>query len=485
MIGLLFFSKTCVANKSGKRGIIINFFKPLFIVFLLSSATVLVSCSSNLDTKITEKAVGTGYIDIKEINGRWCFVDLDGYPFFSIGINHVTYKGDIDAKTKRDEYQQNLIEQYPADNGISFSSPKWAAHSNKIMDDLRVNTIGGWSEIPNFRDEKYYITILYVSSSSWALNQTQDFFSDLFIKNAENTAKREIMDGDFLEDENLIGHCIDNEVDWSGFGTKRRSIAVRYLNFHKNASGKKVIIEYLKEKLEIIDKFNEVFGTDFENWDEAYEYQKYLKFKLGYKKLEDEIIEIIANQYYMVCSEAIRKYDPNHLVMGDRLVSFLTPKGVVKAAGKYLDVLTVNNYYLKFGLQKILPVLQGNMRTGNCLESFYETSGKPILITEFGFRARTKNNPSDKPWIYLTYNSQDKRGKKTYDYIIKHMDTDYIVGYHVFQWFDQPSNGRSSPADGENNNFGIVNLKNDLYSDYTMWYKKANEEVNNIIQVIE
>ena len=53
------------------------------------------------------------------------------------------------------------------------------------------------------------------------------------------------------------------------------------------------------------------------------------------------------------------------------------------------------------------------------------------------------------------------------------MSTDYIIGYHIFKWMDQPKNGRNM-ADGENNNCGIVTIYDDVYKNLNSSFKECN-----------
>ena len=59
----------------------------------------------------------------------------------------------------------------------------------------------------------------------------------------------------------------------------------------------------------------------------------------------EEFAGVVAERYYKVVSEAIRKYDPNHLYLGSRLHG--KPKfirQIVEAAGRYCDVVAINYY---------------------------------------------------------------------------------------------------------------------------------------------
>jgi len=48
-----------------------------------------------------------------------------------------------------------------------------------------------------------------------------------------------------------------------------------------------------------------------------------------------------------------------------------------------------------------------------------------------------------------------------------------MMGYIVFQWYDQPKKGEDFGV-GENNNWGIVDINNNLHKIYSEYLKKAN-----------
>ena len=51
------------------------------------------------------------------------------------------------------------------------------------------------------------------------------------------------------------------------------------------------------------------------------------------------------------------------------------------------------------------------------------------------------------------------------------------VGYHCFEWYDEPKEGR---FDGENSNYGLVNIKDQLYTQFVAAVKAANHKALSI-----
>lgn len=444
----------------------------IFAVILLSAA--LLHCQdatgdSDVTTDIVVEApsAGEGFISVKQIEGRWYLVDGEGNPFISRGVNHVNFQGDHDVLTDIDVYGQTVKEKYK-------TKEKWAEATVEQMRELGFNSIGAWSSFDVLKDKIYFIKIVYMARSKWDMI-VDDFFSEGFRKNAEKVARYEIVQKDFANNKNLIGYCLDNEMHWGVDNKVFKTTAVLYMQMDGDAPGKRAVVDFLrKEYNDDLNLFNRHWRVKLSSWEEVYTHTDYKGTTPAGKKMEDKVLYFIADQYYKVSTEIIRKYDKNHLILGNRFISIVTPKPVIEAAAKYVDVITVNHYNYILGLHMTIPVFTRNARTGKMLEEYYNISGKPLLITEFGFRAKTEMAPSTKPLAFPRLLNQTARGRRTKRYIERAMDTNYIVGYHVFQWFDQPAGGRRNPDDGENNNWGVVNVKDEVYEIYAGYLKEAN-----------
>ena len=92
------------------------------------------------------------------------------------------------------------------------------------------------------------------------------------------------------------------------------------------------------------------------------------------KKLESQAgrdeLHALATRYYKVTHDAIRRYDRNHLILGDRYEArAAVPEVVLDAAKPYVDVLS----FQYFGAPQ--EVSQG-------LARFHEATGKPVLLAD-------------------------------------------------------------------------------------------------------
>ena len=110
--------------------------------------------------------------------------------------------------------------------------------------------------------------------------------------------------------------------------------------------------------------FPNVWHPDFEKWCEEFALLNcsqhrddpklvgyYIDNELQWKKIpelrpeEDDFLQKTAERYFLVTTAAIRRADPNHMVMGCRFAGMSgAPKEVYAEAGKVCEVVSFNNY---------------------------------------------------------------------------------------------------------------------------------------------
>ena len=100
----------------------------------------------------------------------------------------------------------------------------------------------------------------------------------------------------------------------------------------------------------------------------------------------------------------------------------------------------------------------------------------PILIGEFSFRAKDSGLPNTQG-AGLLLQTQTDRANAYERYVNAALADPRVVGIHWYCWADEPREGR---ADGENSNFGLVNIHDEPYE---VLVKKMTE-VNGKIQAI-
>lgn len=101
-----------------------------------------------------------------------------------------------------------------------------------------------------------------------------------------------------------------------------------------------------------------------------------------------------------------------------------------------------------------------------------------MLITEFYFCAhenQSGNRNSPPETNFPTVQTQRERAEGARIHLIDYAQRPYLIGAHWFQFYDEPTHGRS---DGENYNMGLVDIHNQPYEELVAAFRSV--EVNRV-----
>lgn len=343
----------------------------------------------------------TGFFHTEQAGGRWWLVTPDGKPFFSLGVNHVTPDPDTDQMTGMCPYCQTVAKDYA-------STQAWAVATVKRLQGWGFNTVGAWSDNSLLGTELPYTVLLNLGDG------VSDYFNPSFATNCASTAASTV--APLKDDPQLLGWFLDNELHWGPDWRNGETLLATYEQLPAGSPGRLV--------------------ADAHTGDAA-----------GFA-------HAVAEQYFTVTTSAVRAVDPNHLVLGVRIISVLSPADVVEVAGKWVDVMSVNNYTFNPGLPATLNTLFGPvLSTDDTLAAFYAAAKRPLLFSEFSYRAADSGLPNTYPPVYPVLATQADRADAYEQYTQSSYAAPYVVGQHWFELVDEPPGGR---FDGENSNFGLV-----------------------------
>lgn len=466
------------------------------------------------------KGEATGFFHTQQIDGIHWLVDPDGNVFISKGVNHVSYSADNAPKLGYSPYGRATAEKYG-------SADAWAEAVAERLKGWGFNTIGAWSSGEMFQQKMPYTVILNLAVSTggdWQRGLFPDVFSDKFrdsvFKSAEQCAR-------FRDDPFLLGYFTDNELRWGPDWRSIKGLLADFWELPAESAGKKKAVKFLQDFYGKIEKFNEVwgtqfssfdeleqlsslkaigeimtqahwgllidnllkdflkgvpketivwylnqyydsiddfnkdFGTDFKSYDEALDEKQIPPQADELRSLESGFLKMVAEQYFKICADAIRKYDPNHMILGCRYAGY-APDEVVESMGDNVDVISYNNY-------NFLPPVEK-------LQRIYDQTGKPMMITEFSFKAMDSGLPNTRGAGQPVETQQD-RADKFDAYVTALMKLPYMVGFHWFEHADEPAEGR---FDGENSNYGLVNIKDEPWEVLTERMRDVNDRLELI-----
>lgn len=419
----------------------------------------------------------TSFFRVEEKNDRWCFIDPYNNSFYSTGIGSISAKSGYSPALGYSEYYRNIIEKYGDEK-------TWANATYDKLVGWGFNSLGGSG--PYIKNAGFYYTEnLGLADDNWQEGSTTDFFSEEWIKTVEKKCKKKIVN--ISDDPKLIGYFLDNEIRWGPDWRSLLDLFDTYMQMDHDGPGKIRLVEFLKNKYNNnITSFNLAWRTNFNDFKEIL-YIKRLgtwPYTIEARNDHNDFVYIVAEQFYKTCYETIRKYDKNHLILGSRFSSFVTPRKVVEACSKYVDVVSVNHYPpnpLILPFTYIAQDLLGFIRATDFLQEYYDITKKPILVTEFYFRARDSGLPNTKPYrVFMPVLLNQKQRAICSEIQVKgFIEKPYIIGYHWFGYADQPKTGR---FDGENSNIGLVNVNDEPYTVLVNKMKEMNHFAHSVVK---
>lgn len=341
-------------------------------VRLLDEVTTIAHLSQyggNLNAKTTP----TGYFQIKKINNVWYLADPEGYLFFTVGVNSVEKGGGMELP--------------------------------EILWNIGANTLGCWSdETINDDTEKkmpYCPRWNFMSTYKDKDQRTKDLFSkgiipvfdpgyiDFCDNHAQQLAEKK-------DDPFLLGHFSDNELpvyDNTIYG----NLLDRFL-----AVPDKTDPNYLAARKWIEDRKGKNYTIDEED--------------------REQFHGFVIGTYYKITSEAIKRYDPNHLYLGSRLHGAAKRMpSIFLEAGKYVDMISINVY--------------GTWTPSIEEMDMWSAGNKPFFVTEFYAKAEDSGlgNATGAGWLVPT---QEDRARFFENFTLALIQHSGCVGYHYFRYID-------------------------------------------------
>ena len=341
----------------------------------------------------------TGFFRAQQVGGRWLLVAPDGRPFYANGIDHVSASPDEDRKTGRCPYCEAIAAGYP-------DLDAWAAATVDRLRSWGFNTLGAWSDVDLLKGMPYTVLLGMAGGDDWFANEFEDRAASIA---ASEVAERR-------DDPNLVGWYTDSELRWGPDWRKSTTLLDDYLALPVGSPGRRVAERY--------------------------------------RGRPERFLEVLARRYFSVTSAAIRAVDPNHLILGSKMITQLTPRALMRVARRYIDVFTFDDYTLLPGLDEQIQAEWGPFvpRTPDFAEVYREIR-KPLMITEYSFRAADAGVPNSYPPIFPVYPTQADRADAYAAYVEQLHRARWVVGDFWFEYTDEPAGGR---FDGEDSNFGVV-----------------------------
>lgn len=393
-----------------------------------------------------------GFFRAENRNGVWWVIDPRGTPTLSLGVDNISYESDRVRGTGACPYGEALGKIYPDHNA-------WGLEALARIRQWGFNTIGAWSDPELWTHGVAYTVILDVGAragADWQQRRPADYFDARFEKAATEIAGKICQPRRF--DHMLLGYFSDNELRWGPDWGGKETLLEMYLKLPAGAAGRLKADEFLRERYgNDIGKLNHAWGVSAASFEEL----PAPAATEAYKSDAAQFLEILASRYFEVCERAIHAADPNHLYLGARFAG-LPPEAALRGA-RHADVVSINVY---------------NFDPRLAVQAVFKATGRPVMVGEFAFRAENSGLPNTRgagPKVP----DQAARAKAYADYVTRLESLPQAVGYHWFEWVDEPKEGR---FDGENSNYGLVDIQDRPYQEFVETVKKVNAAALEIHQ---
>lgn len=405
-----------------------------------------------------QRREASGYFRVELIDDVWWLVDPDGGLFLSKGVVSVNFDHDNIKGTERHPYREACTRKYGDRNA-------WRSAVADRLLSWGFNTIGAWSEPEISRAGRtplasaagvVYLATAYGEGRGWPL-------CDVFDPAFEQFAHKRAQDvcSPFRDDTSVLGWFTDNELQWGPDWRGPDDLLTIILRHEGAPFSRAVAIGLLRERYADIAAFNAIWKSEARSWGDL------AATPIGEPPFKRESVShdsdpeplrrqffadcdafagLVADRYMSVSVAAIKAVDPNHLVLGCR-IAYLPPRPVIEAAGRHFDVVSLNCY-------DPLP---------DQMLDAYASTGRPCLIGEFSFRGDDAGLPNTQgagPRV----EDQAARAAGFVSYVGAGLGHPHLVGCHWFVHADQPREGR---WDGEDSNYGVVTIDDDVYVELT------------------
>ena len=414
----------------------------------------------------------TGFFHVEEINGKWWVIDPNGLGFFAIGTDHIRFTGHWCEKLGYAPYHRNNIERYGSEG-------RWVEATIRRLLDWGFNLLGaGHSESLRYKGLAH--TIFLGLGSGFASYEDivpkvhwtgfPNVFSPKFEEYCDIRA-REIC-SEARDDPWLFGYFLDNELEWFGKVHRPWGIFAEAVKKPPEHSAKKALVDMLRERYGAVERLNGVWGTDFKSFDEMLERTDWAEPRNEAMERDAmDFVALVAEKYFSITTAAIRRYDPNHMILGCRFAGD-APEPVWRAAGRYCDIVTLN-FYGRVDLDTGEPI--GLVEH---LKRRYELCKRPLMVTEWSFPALDSGLPC-KHGAGMRVDTQRQKARCFEIYQTTFFSLPFVVGSDYFMWVDEPALGISSTFP-EDSNYGLVNERDEPYREFVEVVREVNRRVYEI-----
>ncbi|MDR1369745.1 MAG: hypothetical protein LBJ72_06425 [Dysgonamonadaceae bacterium] len=372
----------------------------------------------------------TGYFRTARVDGKWWFVDPEGYLFLSVGVDCMN--ASVRTRTEGREYIYEYLKEgtrqadfYRWNLEVRYGenvSEAWVDKAVRRMQAWGLNTVGNWSSGEIIASDK---TPFVLSLRGLQMEKGIMGLPDIYDPEYAQTIDKAIagLTAQYKNNPWLLGYFVGNEQPWPG----QENILCDRILTGKETPVQKELRTYIEQK------------GDSPETRRTFIYETFGKF-------------------LKMVNAILKKHDPNHLNLGIRFGGEATDE-LLSIAGKHFDVFSFNCYRMQ--------------PTVDFMNRIEATTGLPMLIGEYHFGMPDRGMAAG---IVQVSSYEDRANAYRY-YNEQGYSHPSLIGAHWFQWIDQPNTGR---MDGENYNIGLLDITDRPYPEMVKAMQETHRRLYNI-----
>ena len=413
------------------------------------------------ETGVRGKA--TGFFHMEKIDGVDWAIDPLGRGVLLVGTDWCNPRGSNCEALGYSIYGRWVKSHYP-------STKEWAEETSARLGDW------GFTFLPCGGDDSlYYRTLAYANAADrlyfshrmcrgdpdWRIAEYRpapctafpNVFHPDFEKACDWWARQRC--APYRDDPWMVGYFIDNELAWWGrvFANQAGGLFDLVMKKPNTHPAKKALTAFLAER-------------GFAGTAPAVP-----------SEVKIDFLKLVAERYFAATTAAIRRADPNHMILGCRFAG--GPNGihpvVMEVAGKYCDVVSFNHYpWADLDEGIVYDSRSNKVPVTELYRDAHDNANKPLLLTEWSFPALDAGMPCTHGAGQRFY-TQAERVQASELYANTLLSLPFFTGYSYFRWVDQPPLGirKTFP---ENSNYGLVSEQGVPYPALTEMFSRLHRD---------
>ena len=418
----------------------------------------------------------TGFYRVEQVDGVWWMVDPEGLLTWSIGvqsIGNLLWENPALSKIVEETYGGNqsfyMEDQIPRLRRWNFTTS--GAWSGPAFYELNRRLIAkGEAPFPSF----HFIGFTTVGDQTFSLRnrdgRVNDFGEHAMVDpfdprwRAQAEEKVKAITSLYKGVPWLVGYFVDNEINFLRL--------TEYLNSR-----------YCREELSawLQARYRGSIARLNRKWSEgkrAYAYtdfdeiQEHIPGDDRSRACEVDLqafVRHLIETYIDFTIVTIRKYDPDHLIIGNRFALGSKSRAVEEVDG-FIDLfgaydIVCTNLYAESGGSYTPDQMA-------LLQYLFEKTGRPLIIGEFSFHANASHIPLDR-WGGKIVGTMEERGEAYRRTMLSWAYLPYMIGAHFYKW----GNGYGPVGRYRGRNSGIVNDQNEPYQPFAKMVAETNRRI--------